>query len=384
MALSYTVGSGYFTTIGIGRPPQYHTFRVDTEATRTWVKGIDMDPLHGHAYKKSSSLSRLGRFEDKHWGVSGKRISDNVILTGFNTSFALRMIIGYGSRGTASYSILGMGAYHWLNRANFMRQLKRSKLINKSSFALHANMVNVTNASSHSGYNSSIITPASMLFDGVDHAKYSGRLLTVPMAHKKNFAVMVESIDIDFIGNSSSGAVPLNNKPFKAILASASNYSTFPSQLGTSFKEILQAETAADGTLHFQCGMIERIKRVFLNFGAGHRFEVPLENLYIKSPTDGECQTRFRRGCTSKHGLCKLGAGFMDPLYIVYNVDDSEISIGQANNTSKENIEKFQRFIPGAVRLDGKSPKSNAGSIVEPSVLLTMILPFVLLVIFIG
>lgn len=146
--------------------------------------------------------------------------------------------------------------------------------------------------------------------------------------------------------------------PFDAVLDSKMSFSVIPAFLYNALRDVQDGTTTVKDELLFPCENISRLQSVFLNI-EGHRFRIPLEGLYRPGLYEGVCIGNFKY---PTYGY-RLGAAFIDPLYLIVNLDDSELSIGQANYTTEENIEEFQRFIPGAIRADslpGPGGKSSS------------------------
>ncbi|KAK6455750.1 aspartic peptidase domain-containing protein [Scheffersomyces xylosifermentans] len=278
---------------------------------------------------------------------------DNVIIgntTVANLSFAVVNetssdvgVLGIGLSGLeTTYSTLGGGNYQY---ENLPIKLVNQGIIHKNVYSLY-----LGEADAKTG---------SILFGAIDHSKFSGTLQTVPIINtnlQKGYteAIRIEIIvnDISLISGSQNSSVSTN--VYSAVLDTGSTLSYFPPALLQKLGQTLggQYSSAIEGYV-VPCTNDESVKVAF-NF-SGKVIEVPLPELLLRRSTNS-CYLGILQQTDSNYIL--FGDNFLRSAYVVYNLEDFEVSLAPVQHNDEEDIEIITSTVPGAVRAAGFSSTS--------------------------
>lgn len=270
------------------------------------------------------------------WGYDTVRIGDTSVS---DLSFAVVNetdsnvgVLGIGLPGletTYSSSYL-RSPYQY---ENLPLKLKNSGLIHKNAFSLY-----LGDQSAKTG---------NVLFGAVDQAKYSGELQTVPIINTLRssgyenairFEIMVDLISV----NDSSSNVNVTNNKYTALLDSGSTLSYFPTSLFEKFGEVLGGSYSSSSQAYeIDCIDNESVQVIF-NF-SGNEIKVPLTNLTLSSG-----RTCYLGVLNQQSDYILLGDNALRSMYLVYDLDDYEISVAQAKYTTDEDIKIISSSVPGA------------------------------------
>ncbi|KAI8388985.1 related to Aspartic proteinase 3 [Nakaseomyces glabratus] len=228
--------------------------------------------------------------------------------------------------------------------ANFPQILKQKNVIEKVAYSLFLNDTNATNG--------------QILFGAVDHSKYTGSLSTLPLVNSLyvegiNDTTQLE-ITLDGMGlKNSQGQFTIYNQKMPALLDSGTTVSYLPIDLHSLVAKQLK------GTVDPQTGFIKlkncpaKNDNTQLVFNFGGAFISIKYNEFIEKSDDDNCYVTFMP--QAEPGIL-LGDNFLRNAYIVYDLEDMEISIAQANfNGGAENIEAIVKNVPSAVKAPGYS-----------------------------
>ncbi|OBA22588.1 acid protease [Metschnikowia bicuspidata var. bicuspidata NRRL YB-4993] len=264
---------------------------------------------------------------------------------------------------TSRHSVFGIGlaqsesTYSGINRRstpytyeNFPLRLKSTGLINKVLYSLYLN--------------ASDALTGSILFGAVDHARYTGQLHTVPLvninaqyfAKPIRFDIILDSITLE----STSHNVSVFLSQVLALLDSGASLTYLPGAILDGFASLLGAYMNSSEAYTINCEKAsDRIFTVF--YFSGARIKVPLSDLI------------FRLGSSCYLGILELpsdqlsgasyailGDNFLRSAYVVYDLEEYEISLAQAFHGSEENIEVVTSSIPLATRNGGPLSRSLA------------------------
>jgi hypothetical protein len=346
LPLVYILGFAYYAYLDIGTPIQTTTVIVDTGSSKLWI-----DSTQENGFQTNQSIT--WKNPDQHdsvfevsyssgWSAVGIWGFDKLALDGHS----IDMRVGLKLRGEAPQPILGLSPSRDPAVIALPQRLKEEGLIQKSLYSLSADLSDTyTNRDGWTKCNGKI------LFGGVDHAKYTGSLITVPMVDDTKLAVKLSSISLSM----ENDTYIIDSKGFKVILDSGSSHGALPANPFEKLKKILNAKEEGNH-LVFQCRNAHQIRDLTLNF-SGHIFKVPFITLYRE--TTDNCTSNFWKASISRDGLFTLGAVFLENLYLVFDLDDREISIGQAHYTSDEDIEPVSSLVPNSLRVGLKQTDIN-------------------------
>lgn len=316
---------------------KYGTF--DTSKSSTWHSN---DTAFMIQYGDST-------FASGTWGMDNLHLSD-LNVTGLSFAVANRTnstvgVLGIGLPALeVTYSgrtaVSGQRPYQY---DNFPLVLLRNGAIKSNSYSLFLN-----NASAETG---------SVLFGAVDHSKYLGDLYTIPMVNTyasqgyKNpiqFEVTLNGLGI----SSSSDNTTITTTKIPALLDSGTTLTYLPQALVTRIVQKLQATYSnRAGYYVFSCPSQSDDTEVVFDFGGFH-INAPITNFIIGSSGDS-CILGIM---PQSGGGIILGDSFLNSAYVVYDLENYEISMAQANYAGgQEDIEVISSSVPGAVRAPGFS-----------------------------
>lgn len=261
-------------------------------------------------------------------------------------------VMGIGLEGLEStYSL--SNAYLAYTYENFPVRLKRSGAIKKVAYSLFLN-----DDDSSSGL---------VLFGAVDHAKYSGQLTTVPIINIYSgyydnpirLDVVLDSISFE----TTSKNITNVNSSMAALLDSGTTYSYFPTWALEEFSSALGASYSSSAGLYaVDCDYNSDDAYAVFNF-SGAVIKVPLSELILDY--QNKCYLSIlEQSSTSSNGLeyAVLGDNFLRSAYVVYDLEDYQISLAQASYSDQEDIEVISSSVPLAVSAEYYSSTSLSDS----------------------
>lgn len=247
-------------------------------------------------------------------------------------------VLGIGLPGLeTTYSSGGTSRYQY---DNLPLKMKNSGLIAKSAFSLY-----LGEATASSG---------TVLFGAVDHAKYSGQLTTVPIINTLKSWGYNQPIRLDVAVdgiyiNDSSTDYTITSNTYSALLDSGSTLSYFPVALIRRLGETLGGSYSSTiGAYVINCFDDDSVTFT-IDFN-GATVAVPLPNLVMRYGS-----TCILGVLPQSSSYILFGDNVLRSAYLVYNLDDYEISIAQAKYTKDEDIEVISDSVPSAVRAAGYS-----------------------------
>ncbi|KAH3685722.1 hypothetical protein WICPIJ_003322 [Wickerhamomyces pijperi] len=183
----------------------------------------------------------------------------------------------------------------------------------------------------------------SVLFGGVDHAKYSGNLQIVDLVNTLSSEGYTNPVqfDISITGLDVAGTQIFSSGGYTGLLDSGTTYSYFPSGLVATIASAAGATLdSASGYYIMDCDASD--KYFVFQFGSAS-VEVPFSNLLQSVSGAPECiLTVLPR--SSEEFI--LGSTFLMSAYVVYDLDNYQVALGQAISTSDSDIEAVVNSIP--------------------------------------
>lgn len=345
--LKHEYGTFYSSVLEIGTPSQEIPILFDTGSSDMWVASsanpycaggaetsstIDCEALKTFNYNASSSFEQLdiGRFFIQYSDESfadGFWANEKMSLNGIDIS-ALQF--GVAEKATVPVGgVLGIGfprresvkGYEGAPNEfypNFPQVLKNDGVINVAAYSLFLNEV-----SADSG---------SILFGAVDPTKYTGPMYTFPMVNE--YPNVVDKPATLSMTLQALGAKSDNNCKFETftttkqpvLLDSGTTLMTAPPEIAEKMASFIGAiYNETEGIYYFECPSDDDDTEFAFDFG-DLQITLPLESFVIPA-TDSE-QCGF--GLTPANYSMTLGAIFLSSAYVVYDLDNYQISIAQA------------------------------------------------------
>lgn len=276
------------------------------------------------------------------WGTDTLHIDsldiDNVSMAVSNYTNSTIGVLGIGLAGletTYSGSAVAdaSSSYQYYN---FPMILKKDGIIDQIVYSLY-----LDEPSSSSG---------SVLFGAVDHSKYSGNLYTVPLINiyeQQNIDNPVE-FDVTLYGigvQTDSDNTTIATTSIPALLDSGTTISYFPSSMLEMIADTLGAQySSSAGYYVMDCLSDDDTTLLVFDFGGFH-ITAPLSD-FQSQVTRSQCMLMM----STQTDRIILGDVFLQHAYVVYDLENLEVSMAQANfDSSSEDIEIVTSGIPSAV-----------------------------------
>ncbi|CAN6604083.1 aspartic proteinase 3 [Trichomonascus vanleenenianus] len=215
----------------------------------------------------------------------------------------------------------------------------------------------------------------NILFGGVDHDKYTGNLVTVPLVNNVQgvsspieFTVMLSQISLtDSKGNTAT--IMQSNIP--ALLDSGTTLTFLPTQVVTSIAYSIGAQYSSSlGMFVAPCSDGNASGALTYNFN-GASVKVPLKQLFMSLTDSNGNPATFDNGQSAcalalspSDDEIILGDSFLRSAYVVYDLENLEISLANTNfDSSSSNIEVIKSSVPSATKASGYSSTAFATAI---------------------
>lgn len=285
------------------------------------------------------------------WGYDDVRIH-NATVNDLSFSVANRTssnigVLGIGLPGLeTTYSSGSRNSYQY---ENLPIKLRNQGIISKSAYSLYLG--------------SNDAEQGTILFGAVDHAKYTGTLMSVPIVNSVRNMGYDEPIRLEInvdgieLSNSNSDSVSVTSNGYTALLDTGSTLSYFPegllentaSSLGLEFSNSLGAYT-------IDCD-VSSDTRIEFDF-SGVNISAPISDFTFPFSSS---QCAF--GILPQNGgnYILLGDNFLRNAYVVYDLEDLTISLAPINHTDEEDIEVIGDTIPGALSVSGAASSAYTG-----------------------
>ncbi|CAK7242217.1 MAG: hypothetical protein STHCBS139747_003698 [Sporothrix thermara] len=350
----------YFVNATLGTPAQTLRLHIDTGSSDLWVNTpsseLCKDPSDPctfagtYSANASSTYAYVGSYFNISYvdgsGASGDYVTDTFTIgSGSNASAAtlstLQFGIGYSS--SSSQGILGIG--YAINEVqvgragkaaypNLPAQMVADGLIQSNSYSLWLNDLDADTG--------------NMLFGGVDTARYSGSLQTLPV--QKQAGVYSEFL-ITLTGLQLGSATLASDMALAVLLDTGSSLTYLPDPIvETIYNEVGATYDADEGAAYVPCSLADRANAsVTFKFSHPSTITVDADELVLDLVTASGRRPTFRNGqdaclfgiAPAGRGTNVLGDTFLRSAYVVYDLDNNQISMAQTvfNTTASSVVE---------------------------------------------
>ena len=278
--------------------------------------------------------------------AAGDYATDTVVLGGLSLS-NVQFGIGYDS--SSGQGILGVG--YMTNEAligttgrtytNVPQQLVDDGVISANAYSLWLNDLDASTG--------------SILFGGVDTAKYNGDLQTVPVIKEQG---VYQEFIIALTGLTANGQSILSpSDAIGVLLDSGSSLSYLPSSITDNLYSAFNAEYNSNaGAAIVSCDLATNNPNTNVEFSfSGATISVPLDELVLIDGYNRRNQPICILGISESgdDGTAVLGDTFLRSAYVVYDLENNEISLAQTNfnatgDSSVSEITSGDSGVPGA------------------------------------
>lgn len=301
-----------------------------------------------------------GSYAAGTWGT------DTLSVGGVNLT---NVSIGVANVTNSSVGILGIGLETLENTFTGVQNVKNGDTHKYSNFPMMLKSEGLIEKNIYSLYLDSKQSPqGSILFGAVDRSKYTGPLYTVPMLNlykddglKEPLQLQVTLQGVGIEQNRTSNTTTMT--PVPALLDSGTTLVYLPDKSASMLAEQIGAQW--DEAIQYyvsDCSTLTSTK-LFYNFG-GFNIASDLSS-YTIGQTRGKCVLGIQ---PSGGNSAILGDMFMQHAYVVFDLENFEVSLAQAcYNGTQEKLEVISKTIPGAIKAPGYAHTYSTSQSISPS-----------------
>lgn len=354
-------GSIYSTVYITEGPGAYSTFSpfVGTEGGSGGSGGSNTCTSYGSFNTENSDTFKKNNTNDFEiqyaddtsaigiWGYDDVTISN---VTVKDLSFAI------ANETSSDVGVLGIGlpglevtTRYGYTYQNLPLKLKADGIIAKSLYSLYLNTADAK--------------AGSILFGAIDHAKYQGDLVTVKMmrtysqiSYPVRIQVPVSKIDVE---SSSGSTTNILSSTTGVVLDTGSTLSyVFSDTLQLLGKALNGQYSNSVGAYVVNCNLADSSRTVDIEFGGNKTIKVPISDLVLRASKSTCILGVMQQSSSSSYML--FGDNILRSAYIVYDLDDYEVSLAQVSYTNKESIEVIGAS--GITNSSGSGTTSSSGT----------------------
>ncbi|POS83292.1 hypothetical protein EPUL_006316, partial [Erysiphe pulchra] len=362
----------YLFNVSLGTPPQTIRLHLDTGSSDLWVntpkselcsKGLRPCTSTGMYSANASSTYELvaSDFNISYVdgsGAEGDYATDVLKLGGKSIE---KFQFGIGYKSSSPQGILGIG--YAINEVQVGRAGKRpylnlplrmvsDGLIKSTAYSLWLNDLDASTG--------------NVLFGGVDTAQYIGQLQTLPI---QRVGGVYSEFLITMTGLSIGKNIVATDLAQAVLLDSGSSLSYLPNALTEAIYKLMGAKyDENEGAAYVPCAYAQSPLTIDFAF-SGPVIKVDMSELVIPvtgindqgpvSFTDGTPACLFGIAPAGS-GSSVLGDTFIRSAYLVYDLENNEISIAQTNFNATENriveIGAGRKAVPDAIPVPNSAP----------------------------
>ncbi|ANB15153.1 Yps3p [Sugiyamaella lignohabitans] len=332
----------YVATFDLGTPAQTVEAMIDTGSSDLWVYTKSSGQNSSYSSADSSTYKLLNHdFEIQYVSgrASGDWAQDTLKIDGASIT---NQQFGTVSTGSESPAVFGIGLMTGESASTRYKNVPQSLVdqgyIARNVFSLYLDDLDVSEG--------------GLLFGAVDSEKYIGQLYTVPITDNASFKVTLSSI-------SSNGAT-LESSAIGGILDSGTSLTYLPRDTVSSIANHLGATYDYSEEAYF----LDKIpsKSITYNFSGaaitvqGSELAIPASDFNLTGGSKPYVLSIFPNTQSSGYNL--LGDSFLRSAYVVYDLDNNQISIAQSSwNSDSSDIKVISDTVPGAVA----APSGSSG-----------------------
>lgn len=353
--------SFYNLEVEIGTPPQKFNVQLDTGSSDFWVIGssnpycrsnkqmLDLDDSSTYncsfsgLYKSNESSTYHYNNSNFHMeyadqGIAkGDWVTDDVKIKNVSIS---NFSFGVGNYANSSIGVMGVS----YDRAevslvqetpvmydNLPLKLVREGIINIPAFSVWLNDIKTLKG--------------NVLFGGVDHSRYSGNLVKMPILPEAPGANLATSFIVNLTSVKTDRDLAIYSEPIKALLDTGSSLTHLPAKAVESIYSQFSGEY--DST--YETKVTDCYYGGYLNFtfAAGITIQVPYSSLLVPlQDRQGKCAIGVQKSDEWEF-YATLGDTFLRNAYVVFDLQNNEVAMAQANfATGESQIEIMTTGIP--------------------------------------
>ena len=384
----------YIANITVGTPPQIIGVTIDTGSSNLWFntqtscqnQTQTSQYCGGYGTYNANSSSTYNYLNSNFrvlygdqsgstgdWAtdvinIGGTQLKDQQIGVAYTSTANSVLGIGYKSNEPI-YTNSNFTFYD-----NVPALLVKQGIIKSNAYSLWLNDINAASG--------------SLLFGGVDTAKYTGPLTTVPVVPENgtnNYDQFLVTLNSVAVSNGQSNVTAgKTSLPVPVLLDSGTTDMKLPAGVVRDIYSAVNSSSAA-GLQYFNaggsigtvvacnCALANSTQTMTFNF-SGAVITVPMKSIVLQVDPNIRSQyhipdTTCQFGVTPMNGtqisVMILGQTFLRAAYTVFDLDNNQISLAQAVYTNASSIKEIgagKNSVPGAVNATGTSPSSSTAT----------------------
>ena len=380
-------GSLYFANATIGTPAQNFRFHLDTGSSDLWANtqgsqicqetqgntgpdqngNIPCSVSGTYNANDSSSYKYVNSdFTIKYadgTGAQGDYVTDTFSMGGATIQ---NQQFGVGYQSTSSEGVMGIG-YPKLeaivqspdsdpNAAtypNIPQAMVQQGLINSQAYSLWLDDLNSLTG--------------SILFGGVDTAKYQGSLVTMDIVKEQNEDLeMIVALDGAWVNANGKNQTVLTDQAF-VLLDSGSTLSYLPNDAANAIIDAVGAQYNSKQQLAFcSCDLANSSSVVGFSFAGGQKvITASMTDMVLEGGISQSLDCTFGivpQNATSSGGASyTLGDTFIRNAYVVYDISNNQISLAQTDQTATDsNVMEISNGTNGVPDVTGSAAPPSA------------------------
>ncbi|KAI4152981.1 MAG: hypothetical protein LQ340_002583 [Diploschistes diacapsis] len=383
-------GSLYFANSTIGTPAQNFRFHIDTGSSDLWANtagsqicqqtqsgqtqangDIPCSVSGTYDANKSSTYNYVNSdFSIKYadgTGASGDYVTDTLTIGGATIK---SQQFGVGYKSTSSEGVMGIGypaleAYVQDSQgsggfngpapyANIPQAMVQQGLIKSQAYSLWLDQVDSATG--------------SILFGGVDTAKYTGSLVTLDIVQEGGADVeMIVTLDGVSISTSGQNKTALSSS-IPVLLDSGSTLSYLPTAATNIIFPAVGAKYDAQDQVAFcPCSLANSSDALTFSFAKGAKtISVDMSDMVLQGGISQDFDCTFgivpqSSQSGSSGSSFTLGDSFIRNAYVVYDMDNNQISLAQTHRfATGSNVMEIQNGTAGVPDATGSAAPASA------------------------
>jgi len=365
----------YFANISLGTPAQKLRMHIDTGSSDLWTNAASSQlcqrrgDLCGDSGTYDANSSSTYTFVSSDFNISyvdgsgalGDYATDTLQFGGKSLK---NFQFGIGYESSSPEGVLGIGYpvnEVQVNRngnqpyANLPQAMVNDGLIQTPAFSLWLNDLDASTG--------------NILFGGVNTDKFHGGLSTLPIEPEGQtesgnsvFAEFIIALtDVTLTQGSKSQSMATSELPAPVLLDSGSSLTYLPDNMAQQIWNVVGAQyDNSQGTAYAPCSLANIDATLDFTFSSP-KISVPMNELIINpGPAENGGQLTLDNGdaacifgiAPAQGSTPVLGDTFLRSAYVVYDLDNNEISIAQTNfNSTSDNILEIGNSVPQATKV---------------------------------
>lgn len=338
--------------ISLGTPAQDFRLHIDTGSSDLWVNAASSslcrqqsDPCGdsgSYTANSSSTYKYLGSWFNISYadgsGAAGDYATDTISMGGSGQPSVQNFQFGIGYQSTSQEGVLGIG--YEINEAQ--TQVQGQKTYANLPARLSSDGVIQSNA--YSLYLDDLeASTGTLLFGGVDRSQYEGELVTLPVQQVGGaFAEFLVTLTGVSNGGDSLGDGSL---AVAALLDSGTTLTYLPNDIvSVMYDELGAVYSSRSGTAVVPCSLAQQNFNMTFTFSGGSvAINVPIsEMVFNPASVVGHDGGNGGNGGGNSQQACLFGVApggsdtvilgdtFLRSAYVVYDLDNNEISLAQS------------------------------------------------------